>query len=179
MKTRLYKNPHSYFIVLASSVKTKEVEVIEFHRIISDGLPVREHGKGVGVMGWRHAAYDWFSQGEEHTPVRIINNPPGSDTADIWRNKSTSHFIIFPATKRTAYKTPQPPGAQRRSWSKWWVRGKPTSQTIGQTWPNTGKWSHTRSPTPTYTELRFGFRRCTAPKGKRQLYMIGAAPKYI
>ena len=34
MKTRLYKNPPPYFIVLASSVKTKEVEVIEFHRMI-------------------------------------------------------------------------------------------------------------------------------------------------
>ena len=33
VKTRLYKNPPPYFIVLASSVKTKEVEVIEFHRI--------------------------------------------------------------------------------------------------------------------------------------------------
>ena len=33
MKTGLYKNPPPYFIVLASSVKTKEVEVIEFHRI--------------------------------------------------------------------------------------------------------------------------------------------------
>ena len=31
--TRLYKNPPPYFIVLASSVKTKKVEVIEFHRI--------------------------------------------------------------------------------------------------------------------------------------------------
>ena len=30
---RLYKNPPPYFIVLASSMKTKEVEVIEFHRI--------------------------------------------------------------------------------------------------------------------------------------------------
>ena len=28
------KNPPPYFIVLASSVKTKEVEVIEFHRIV-------------------------------------------------------------------------------------------------------------------------------------------------
>ena len=28
----LYKNPTSYFIILASSAKTKEVEVIEFHR---------------------------------------------------------------------------------------------------------------------------------------------------
>ena len=36
MKTRLYKNPPPYFIVLASSVKTKEVEVIEFHRIEKD-----------------------------------------------------------------------------------------------------------------------------------------------
>ena len=33
VKTRLYKNPPPYFIVLASSVKTKEVEVIEFHKI--------------------------------------------------------------------------------------------------------------------------------------------------
>ena len=33
VKTRLYKNPPPYFIVLASSVETKEVEVIEFHRI--------------------------------------------------------------------------------------------------------------------------------------------------
>ena len=33
MKIRLYKNPPPYFIILASSVKTKEVEVIEFHRI--------------------------------------------------------------------------------------------------------------------------------------------------
>ena len=32
VRTRLYKNLPSYFIVLASSVKTKEVEVIEFHR---------------------------------------------------------------------------------------------------------------------------------------------------
>ena len=32
VKTRLYKNHPSYFIVLASSVRTKEVEVIEFHR---------------------------------------------------------------------------------------------------------------------------------------------------
>ena len=33
VKTRLYKNPPPYLIVLSSSVKTKEVEVIEFHRI--------------------------------------------------------------------------------------------------------------------------------------------------
>ena len=33
MKTRLYKNPPLYFIVLANSVKTKEVEVIEFRRM--------------------------------------------------------------------------------------------------------------------------------------------------
>ena len=33
MKTRLYKNPPPNLIVLASSVKTKVVEVIEFHRI--------------------------------------------------------------------------------------------------------------------------------------------------
>ena len=33
VKTRLYKNPPPYFFVLATSVKTKEVEVIEFHRI--------------------------------------------------------------------------------------------------------------------------------------------------
>ena len=33
MKTRLYKTPPPYFIVLASSVKTKDVKVIEFHRI--------------------------------------------------------------------------------------------------------------------------------------------------
>ena len=32
VKTRLYKTPHPYFIVLASSVKTNEVKVIEFHR---------------------------------------------------------------------------------------------------------------------------------------------------
>ena len=32
-KTRLYKNPPPYFIVLARLVKTKNVEVIEFHRI--------------------------------------------------------------------------------------------------------------------------------------------------
>ena len=31
----LYKTPPLYFIVLASSVKTKEVKVIEFHRIDS------------------------------------------------------------------------------------------------------------------------------------------------
>ena len=33
VKTKLYKNPLPYFIVSASSVKTKEVEAIEFHRI--------------------------------------------------------------------------------------------------------------------------------------------------
>ena len=33
LKKRLYKNPPPYFTVLASSVKTKEVKVIEFHRI--------------------------------------------------------------------------------------------------------------------------------------------------
>ena len=33
VKTRLYKNPPPYFIVLASSVKTKEVEVIEFSKL--------------------------------------------------------------------------------------------------------------------------------------------------
>ena len=33
VKTRLYKNPSPYFIVSASSMKTKDVEVIEFHRI--------------------------------------------------------------------------------------------------------------------------------------------------
>ena len=33
VRTRLYKNPPPYFIVWASSVKTKEAEVIEFHRI--------------------------------------------------------------------------------------------------------------------------------------------------
>ena len=31
VKTRLYKNPPPYFIVLASSVKMKKVEVIKFH----------------------------------------------------------------------------------------------------------------------------------------------------
>ena len=35
VKTRLYKNPPPYFIVLANSVKTKEFEVIEFHRLSS------------------------------------------------------------------------------------------------------------------------------------------------
>ena len=36
MKTRLFKNPPPpYFIVLASSVKTQDVEVIEFHKIVS------------------------------------------------------------------------------------------------------------------------------------------------
>ena len=34
VKTRLYNAPPPYFIVLASSVKTKEVMVIEFHRIV-------------------------------------------------------------------------------------------------------------------------------------------------
>ena len=34
VKIRLYKNPPPYFIVLASSVKTKEVGVIEFHRML-------------------------------------------------------------------------------------------------------------------------------------------------
>ena len=33
VKIRLYKNTPPYFIVLASSAKTKEVEFIEFHRI--------------------------------------------------------------------------------------------------------------------------------------------------
>ena len=33
VKKRLYKTPPPYFIVLASSVKTNEVKVIEFHRI--------------------------------------------------------------------------------------------------------------------------------------------------
>ena len=33
VKTRFYKNPPPYFIVLASSVKTNEVEAIEFRRI--------------------------------------------------------------------------------------------------------------------------------------------------
>ena len=33
VKTRLYKTPPPYFIVVASSVKTKVVKVIEFHRI--------------------------------------------------------------------------------------------------------------------------------------------------
>ena len=37
VQTRLYKNPPPYFIVLASSVKTQEVEVIEFHRILRRG----------------------------------------------------------------------------------------------------------------------------------------------
>ena len=36
VKTRLYNNPPPYFIVLASSVKTKEVEVIEFYRSVHD-----------------------------------------------------------------------------------------------------------------------------------------------
>ena len=39
VKTRLYKNPPPYFIVLVSSVKTKEVEVIEFHRITNYAGP--------------------------------------------------------------------------------------------------------------------------------------------
>ena len=33
VKTRLYNTPPPYSIVLASSVKTKEVVVIEFHKI--------------------------------------------------------------------------------------------------------------------------------------------------
>ena len=33
VKTRLYKTPPPYFIVLASLVKTNEVKVIEFHTI--------------------------------------------------------------------------------------------------------------------------------------------------
>ena len=39
VKTRLYKTPPPYYIVLASSVKTKEVKVIEFHRIFRILLP--------------------------------------------------------------------------------------------------------------------------------------------
>ena len=38
VKTRLYKNPPPYFIVLASSMKTKEVEV-EFHRYRDVSIP--------------------------------------------------------------------------------------------------------------------------------------------
>ena len=34
VKKRVHKNPPPYSIVSASSVKTKEVEVIEFHRIV-------------------------------------------------------------------------------------------------------------------------------------------------
>ena len=34
-KVSLYKSPSPYFLVLTSSVKTKEVEVIKFHRIMS------------------------------------------------------------------------------------------------------------------------------------------------
>ena len=33
-KRRLYNNPPPHFIVLDGSVKTEEVEVIEFHRIV-------------------------------------------------------------------------------------------------------------------------------------------------
>ena len=36
VKTRLYNTLFPYLIVLASSVKTKEVKVIEFHRIVLD-----------------------------------------------------------------------------------------------------------------------------------------------
>ena len=38
VETRLYKSPPPYFIVLASSVETKEVKVIEFHRIDDDNV---------------------------------------------------------------------------------------------------------------------------------------------
>ena len=34
----LYKTPPPYFIVLVSSVKTKKVKVIEFHRIANQSL---------------------------------------------------------------------------------------------------------------------------------------------
>ena len=49
-ENKLYKNPPPYFIVLASSVKTKEVEVIEFHRI-ADRVPI-EFGVTLTMCVW-------------------------------------------------------------------------------------------------------------------------------
>ena len=40
VKTRLYNKFPPYFIVLVSSVKTNDVEVIEFHRIADNGQTV-------------------------------------------------------------------------------------------------------------------------------------------
>ena len=59
MKTRLYKTPPPYFIVLASSVKTKDVKVIEFHRIY------RLFTKGPTEQG--HSILGFF------TPVHLHN----------------------------------------------------------------------------------------------------------
>ena len=52
VKTRLYKNPPQYSIVLASSVKAKEVKVIEFHRICSGCAynPANSYNQDVGPM---------------------------------------------------------------------------------------------------------------------------------
>ena len=50
MKTRLYKNPPPYFIVLASSVKTKEVEVIQFHRIECSTLGLSRGMNGPSII---------------------------------------------------------------------------------------------------------------------------------
>ena len=41
MKTKLYKTPSPYFILLASTVTTMEFKAIEFHRI--NALPAHDH----------------------------------------------------------------------------------------------------------------------------------------
>ena len=50
VKTRSYKNPPPYFIVLASSVKTKEVEVIEFHRIVFHMKPADHYFNFINIL---------------------------------------------------------------------------------------------------------------------------------
>ena len=55
VKTKFYKTPSPYFIVLASSVTTMEAKAIEFHRIVHTGICVwlvHKHGKGVRKIGY-------------------------------------------------------------------------------------------------------------------------------
>ena len=60
VKTRLYKNPPPYFIVLASSVKTKEVEVIEFHRIVN------------GIKSWKYIVNSQGNKAVLNQPVQVL-----------------------------------------------------------------------------------------------------------
>ena len=102
MTARLYKNPSPYFIVLASSEKTKKVEGIEFHRIAVGAqtllLSLLDYGQPITYHQWKNnivclvkkkqytyafhsiliqmnASYEWFRQVILHKDFKAGNMP--------------------------------------------------------------------------------------------------------